>query len=69
MTRSRAWLSPSAHAFLPGFSRKSLSPGRLASGGLGVGKLVLQSGAPRLEDASTLACPETPVTEMLLDVS
>ncbi|XP_056875478.1 roquin-2 isoform X4 [Takifugu flavidus] len=49
--------------------RKSLSPGRLASGGLGVGKLVLQSGSARLEGASTLACPETPVTEMLLDVS
>ncbi|CAF93161.1 unnamed protein product [Tetraodon nigroviridis] len=39
--------------------RRSLSPGGLASGGLGVGKLVLQSGSPRLEDASARACPET----------
>ncbi|KAG7223914.1 hypothetical protein INR49_015170 [Caranx melampygus] len=38
--------------------RKSLSPGGLVSGGLGVGKLVLRTGPSRLGDASTRACPE-----------
>ena len=54
------------HSFLPLFllPRKSLSPG-----GLGVGKLVLRTGPPRLGDASTRACPETPGTEMLLNGS
>ncbi|XP_072227381.1 roquin-2 isoform X3 [Leuresthes tenuis] len=47
--------------------RKSLSPGGLVSGGLGIGKLVLRAGPPRLGDASTRACPETP--EMLLNGS
>ncbi|XP_074473159.1 roquin-2 isoform X1 [Sebastes fasciatus] len=47
--------------------RKSLSPGGLVSGGLG--KLVLRTGPPRLGDASTRACPETPGTEMLLNGS
>ena len=50
-------------------SRKSLSPGGLVSGGLGVGKLVLRTGSPRLGDPSTRACPETPGTEMLLNRS
>ncbi|XP_045922510.1 roquin-2 isoform X4 [Micropterus dolomieu] len=49
--------------------RKSQSPGGLVSGGLGVGKLVLRTGPPRLGDASMRACPETPVTEMLLNGS
>lgn len=49
--------------------RKSLSPGGLVSGGLGVGKLVLRTGSPRLGDPSTRACPETPGTEMLLNRS
>ncbi|XP_053267347.1 roquin-2 isoform X2 [Pleuronectes platessa] len=43
--------------------RKSLSPGRLVSRGLGVGKLVLRTGPPRLGDTST------PGTEMLLNGS
>ncbi|XP_026195071.1 roquin-2 isoform X4 [Anabas testudineus] len=49
--------------------RKSLSPGVLVSGGLGVGKLVLRAGPPRLGDTSTRACPDTPGTEMLLNGS
>ncbi|TNN65073.1 Roquin-2 [Liparis tanakae] len=49
--------------------RKSLSPGGLVSGGLGVGRLVLRTGPPRLGDTSTRACPETPGTEMLLNGS
>lgn len=49
--------------------RKSLSPGGLVSGGLGVGKLVLRTGPPRLGDSSTRVCPETPGTEMLLNGS
>lgn len=49
--------------------RKSLSPGGFVSGGLGVGKLVLRTGSPRLGDTSTRACPETPGTEMLLNRS
>lgn len=49
--------------------RRSLSPRGLVSGGLGVGKLVLRTGPPRLGDTSTRACPETPVTEMLLNGS
>ncbi|XP_028272985.1 roquin-2 isoform X1 [Parambassis ranga] len=47
--------------------RKSLSPGGLVSGGLGIGKLVLRTGPPRLGDASTRA--ETAGTEMLLNGS
>ncbi|KAM9735053.1 roquin-2 isoform 2-T5 [Menidia menidia] len=47
--------------------RKSLSPGGLVSGGLGIGKLVLRTGPPRLGDAATRACPET--AEMLLNGS
>ncbi|XP_029024739.1 roquin-2 isoform X2 [Betta splendens] len=46
--------------------RKSLSPGGLVSGSLGVGKLVLRTGPPRLGDTSTRACAEMPGTEMLL---
>lgn len=63
--------SYSLHSFFPPFlfSRKSQSPGGLVSGGLGVGKLVLRTGPPRLGDASMRACPETPVTEMLLNGS
>ncbi|KAM9841819.1 roquin-2 [Aulostomus maculatus] len=49
--------------------RKSLSPGGLVSGGLGVGKLVLRTGPPRLGDSSPRSCPETPGTEMLLNGS
>uniref|UniRef100_A0A671X6M5 RING-type E3 ubiquitin transferase n=1 Tax=Sparus aurata TaxID=8175 RepID=A0A671X6M5_SPAAU len=49
--------------------RKSLSPGGLVSGGLGMGKLVLRTGPPRLGDASNRACPESTVTEMLLNGS
>ncbi|XP_070706298.1 roquin-2 [Pempheris klunzingeri] len=49
--------------------RKCLSPGGLVSGGLGVGKLVLRTGPPRLGDASARACSEAPVTEMLLNGS
>ncbi|XP_040914789.1 roquin-2 isoform X1 [Toxotes jaculatrix] len=49
--------------------RKSLSPGGLVSGGLGVGKLVLRTGPSRLGETSTRACPETPGTEMLLNGS
>lgn len=49
--------------------RKSMSPGGLVSGGLGIGKLVLRTGPPRLGEASPLACPETPGTEMLLNGS
>ncbi|XP_022076167.1 roquin-2 isoform X1 [Acanthochromis polyacanthus] len=49
--------------------RKSLSPGGLVSGGLGIGKLVLRTGPPRLGDASSRACPETAGTEMLLNGS
>ncbi|XP_068191441.1 roquin-2 isoform X2 [Antennarius striatus] len=49
--------------------RKSLCPGELVSGGLGVGKLLLRTGPPRLGDPSTRACPDTPVTEMLLNGS
>ncbi|KAG7499070.1 roquin-2 isoform X1 [Solea senegalensis] len=49
--------------------RKSLSPGGLVSGGLGVGKLVLRTGPPQLGDTSTRACPETHGTEMLLNGS
>ncbi|KAJ4926168.1 hypothetical protein JOQ06_008351 [Pogonophryne albipinna] len=49
--------------------RKSLSPGGFVAGGLGVGKLVLRTGSPRLGDTSTRACPETPGTEMLLNRS
>ncbi|XP_041826164.1 roquin-2 isoform X2 [Melanotaenia boesemani] len=49
--------------------RKSLSPGGLVSGGLGIGKLVLRTGPPRQGDTSTRACPETPGTEMLLNGS
>ncbi|KAM3599288.1 uncharacterized protein V6R79_003243 [Siganus canaliculatus] len=49
--------------------RKSLSPGGLVSGGLGVGKLVLRTGPPRLGDTAARACPEMPVTEMLLNGS
>ncbi|KAM6902410.1 roquin-2 isoform 1-T2 [Xenentodon cancila] len=49
--------------------RKSLSPGGLVSGGLGIGKLVLRTGPPRLGDASTRTCPEPPGTEMLLNGS
>lgn len=58
-------------SFLPSslFPRKSLSPGGLVSGGLGVGKLVLRTGPPRLGDTSARACPETPGTEMLLNGS
>uniref|UniRef100_A0A665WQE3 RING-type E3 ubiquitin transferase n=1 Tax=Echeneis naucrates TaxID=173247 RepID=A0A665WQE3_ECHNA len=48
--------------------RKSLSPGVLVSGGLGVGKLVLRTGPSRMGDASSHACPETQ-TEMLLNGS
>lgn len=47
--------------------RKSLSPGGLVSGGLGIAKL--QVGPPRLGDTSTRACPETPGPEMLLNGS
>ncbi|XP_069559170.1 roquin-2 isoform X1 [Brachyistius frenatus] len=47
--------------------RKSLSPGGLVSGGLGIGKLVLRTGPPRLGDTSNRACPKTPGTEMLLN--
>lgn len=48
--------------------RKSLSPGGLVSGGLGVGKLLLRTGPPSLGDTtSTRACPETSVAEMLLN--
>lgn len=59
------------HSFLPSSLslRKSLSPGGLVSGGLGVGKLVLRTGPPRLGDTSTRAYPETPGTEMLLNGS
>lgn len=62
-------LTSLCHSFLPVFllPRKSLSPGGLVSGGLG--KLVLRTGPPRLGDASTRACPETPGTEMLLNGS
>lgn len=49
--------------------RKSLSPGGLVSGGLGVGRLVLRTGPPLLGDTSTRACPETPGTEILLNGS
>ncbi|CAJ1070901.1 roquin-2 isoform X2 [Xyrichtys novacula] len=50
--------------------RKSLSPGGLVSGGLGVGKLLIRTGPSRLGDStSSRACPETPVTEMLLNGS
>ncbi|KAM3873804.1 roquin-2 [Diretmus argenteus] len=49
--------------------RKSLSPGGLVSGGLGVGKLVMRTGPPRLGDTTTRGCPETPGTEMLLNGS
>lgn len=49
--------------------RKSLSPGGLVSGGLGVGKLVMRTGPPRLGDTSARTCSETPVTEMLLNGS
>ncbi|XP_074546434.1 roquin-2 isoform X1 [Halichoeres trimaculatus] len=50
--------------------RKSLSPGGLVSGGLGVGKLLMRTGPPRIGDtSSTRVCPETPVTEMLLNGS
>lgn len=49
--------------------RRSLSPRGLVSGGLGVGKLVLRTGPPRLGDTTTRACPETAVTEMLLNGS
>ncbi|XP_071386414.1 roquin-2 isoform X1 [Centroberyx affinis] len=49
--------------------RKSLSPGGLVSGGLGVGKLVLRTGPPRLGDTAARGCPETPGTEMLLNGS
>ncbi|XP_035463942.2 roquin-2 isoform X2 [Scophthalmus maximus] len=49
--------------------RKSLSPGGLVSGGLGVRKLVLRTGPPRLGDPSARACPEAPGTEMLLNGS
>uniref|UniRef100_A0A1A8F014 RING-type E3 ubiquitin transferase n=4 Tax=Nothobranchius TaxID=28779 RepID=A0A1A8F014_9TELE len=49
--------------------RKSMSPGGLASGGLGIGKLVLRTGPPQLGSASNRVCPETPGTEMLLNGS
>ncbi|XP_068608881.1 roquin-2 [Brachionichthys hirsutus] len=49
--------------------RKSLSPGGLVSGGLGMGKLLLRTGPPRPGDPSTRACPDTPATEMLLNGS
>lgn len=40
------------------------------SGGLGVGKLLMRTGPRRMGDgASTRVCPETPVTEMLLNGS
>lgn len=58
-----------AHLFKKMAFRKSLSPGGLVSGGLGIGKLVLRTGPPRLGDASTRTCPETPGTEMLLNGS
>ncbi|KAE8285160.1 Roquin-2 [Larimichthys crocea] len=45
------------------------SPGGLVSARLGVGKPVLRTGPPRLGDTSTRACPETTVTEMLLNGS
>lgn len=65
---SMTWLVlPLSHSLLPLLlsSRKSIPPGGLVSGGLGVGKLVLRAGPPRLVDA----CPEAPVTEMLLNGS
>ncbi|XP_047425697.1 roquin-2 isoform X1 [Mugil cephalus] len=49
--------------------RRSLSPGGLVSGGLGIGKLVLRTGPPRPGNSSTRACPETPSTEMLINGS
>uniref|UniRef100_A0A1A8PRC0 Ring finger and CCCH-type domains 2 n=3 Tax=Nothobranchius rachovii TaxID=451742 RepID=A0A1A8PRC0_9TELE len=49
--------------------RKSMSPGGLASGGLGIGKLVLRTGPPQLGNASNRVCSETPGTEMLLNGS
>uniref|UniRef100_A0A3Q3LCT0 RING-type E3 ubiquitin transferase n=1 Tax=Labrus bergylta TaxID=56723 RepID=A0A3Q3LCT0_9LABR len=52
------------------FSRKSLSPGGLVSGGLGVCKLLMRTGPPRLGDTTaTRVCPETSVTGMLLNGS
>ncbi|KAM9306738.1 roquin-2 isoform 1-T2 [Pholidichthys leucotaenia] len=49
--------------------RKSLSPGGLVSGGLGMGTLVLRTGPPPLGDATRLTNPENSGTEMLLNGS
>lgn len=46
--------------------RKSVSPGGQVSGSLSVGKLMLQTGPPHLDDTSFCTAPETSVTELLL---
>ncbi|KAM8827809.1 roquin-2 isoform 3-T3 [Spinachia spinachia] len=49
--------------------RRSLSPGALAPGGRGVGRLVLRTGPARPGDTLTRACAEAHGTEMLLNGS
>lgn len=47
--------------------RKSVSPSGLVSGGLSVGKLMLQTISPHLGHTSSCTCSEMPVTELLLN--